>query len=70
MLLFDLLTCVRLSRDSMGCSLSGSPVHRILQARILERVAISFSAVDMILSKLREMVRDGETGVLQSLGSQ
>ena len=27
----------------MDCSLPGSPVHRILQARILEQVAISFS---------------------------
>ena len=29
--------------DPMGCSLPGSSVHRILQARILETVAISFS---------------------------
>ena len=29
--------------DPMDCSLSGSSVHRILQARILEWVAISFS---------------------------
>ena len=29
--------------DPMGCSLSGSSVHGILQARILEWVAISFS---------------------------
>ena len=29
--------------DPMGCSLPGSSVHRILQARILEWVAISFS---------------------------
>ena len=28
--------------DPMGCSLPGSSVHRILQARILKRVAISF----------------------------
>ena len=31
------------SCDPMNCSLPGSSVHRILQARILERVAISFS---------------------------
>ena len=31
------------SCDHMGCSLSGSSVHRIFQARILELVAISFS---------------------------
>ena len=29
--------------DPMGCSLSGSSVHGILQARILEWVAISYS---------------------------
>ena len=31
------------SCDPMDCSLSGSSVHGILQARILEWVAISFS---------------------------
>ena len=31
--------------DPMDCSLPGSSVHRILQARILEWVAISFSRV-------------------------
>ena len=31
--------------DTVDCSPPGSPVHRILQARILERVAISFSTV-------------------------
>ena len=35
--------CVQLFCDPMDCSLSGSSVHGILQARILERVAISFS---------------------------
>ena len=29
--------------DSMGCSHTGSSVHKILQARILEWVAIPFS---------------------------
>ena len=29
--------------DPMDCSLSGSPVHEILQARILEWVAMPFS---------------------------
>ena len=29
--------------DPMGCSLPGSPVHGIFQARVLEWVAISFS---------------------------
>ena len=31
-------------RDPMDCSLGGSSVHGIFQARILERVAISFSS--------------------------
>ena len=31
------------SHDPMGCSLSGSSVHGISQARILEWVAVSFS---------------------------
>ena len=34
--------CVRLCNPK-GCSLPGSPVHRILQARILEWAAIDFS---------------------------
>ena len=29
--------------DPMDCSLAGSSVHEIFQARILERVAISYS---------------------------
>ena len=37
-------SCPALS-DTVDCSPPGSPVHRILQARILERVAISFSNV-------------------------
>ena len=38
-----LLSLVRLFCDPMDCSLPGSSVHGIYQARILERVAISFS---------------------------
>ena len=30
-------------KNSMDCSLSGSSVHGIFQARVLERIAISFS---------------------------
>ena len=44
----------------MDYSLPGSSVHGILQARILEWVAISFSIMDKSLSKLREMVKDRE----------
>ena len=39
-----LVTQLRLTLcDPMGCTLSGSSVHEILQARILEWVTISFS---------------------------
>ena len=56
------------SCDPMDCSLPGSSVHGILQAGILEWVAISFSrwldgvpdSMDLNLSKLREMVEDRE----------
>jgi len=39
----ELLSCVQLFCDPMDCSLPGCSVHRISQARILARVAISFS---------------------------
>ena len=47
--LFFLLVCAKLLHlcptlwDPMDCSPPGSSVHRILQARLLEWVAISFS---------------------------
>ena len=37
--------------DPMDCSLSGSSIHRIFQARILEWVAISFSYLKWITNK-------------------
>ena len=40
---FSWLSHVQLYRNPMDCSLLGSSVHGILQARILEWVAISFS---------------------------
>ena len=36
-------TCVTLAIDPMDCSLAASSVHGILQERILECIAISFS---------------------------
>ena len=45
------LSCVWLFVTSMGCSLPGSSVHKILQARGLKLVAISFSSVS---SQLRD----------------
>ena len=50
-------SCLTL-RDPMDCSLPGSSVHGIFQARVLEWVAIAFSATDMNLSKFWEMVED------------
>ena len=43
----------------MDCSLPGSSVHGILQARILEWSG-PVSVMDMGLSKLQEMVKDRE----------
>ena len=40
---------VSVSCDPMDCSLPGSSVHRISQARILEWVAISFSKIYLYL---------------------
>ena len=37
----------------MDCSLPGSPVHEISQARVLEWVAIAFPHLSLILSKFR-----------------
>ena len=39
----ELISCVQVFCDPMDCSPPGSSVHGIPQARILERVAISFS---------------------------
>ena len=47
-------------RDPMDCSLPGSSVLGIFQARELEWVAIAFSAMDMSFSKLWEIVNDRE----------
>ena len=41
--------------DPMDCSPPGSSVHGILQARILEWVAISFSTIHDTCSKLQTM---------------
>ena len=42
----------------MDCSPPGPSIHGIFQARALEWVAIDFSAVDMSLGILRELVMD------------
>ena len=46
--------------DPMDCSLPGSSIHGIFQARVMEWGAIAFSAVDMSLGELRELVMDRE----------
>ena len=38
--------------DPMDCSLSGSSVHGIFQARVLEWVAIAFSGVNTTVYKI------------------
>ena len=46
--------------DPKDCSLPGSSVHGIFQARVLEWGAIAFSTIDMNLSTLWEIVKDRE----------
>ena len=46
--------------NPMDRSLPGSSDHGIFQARVLEWGAIAFSAMDMSLSKLQELVMDRE----------
>ena len=61
-------SCPTLS-DPMDCSLPGSSIHGIFQARVLEWGAIAFSTIDMSLSKLKlELVMDREAvhGVTKS----
>ena len=59
--------------NPMDCCLPGSSICGIFQARALEWVAIAFSAMDMSLGKLRELVMDREAwraavhGVTKSL---
>ena len=55
----SLQSCLTL-RDPMDGSLPGSSICGIFQARVLEGVAIAFSAVHVSLSKLREIVKDRE----------
>ena len=52
-------SCPTLS-DLMDCSLPGSSVHGIFQAVVLKWCAITFSAMDMSLGQLWELVMDRE----------
>src|SRR5574340_590670 len=65
-----LLQCMKVKSESevaqssptlhnpVDCSLPGSSIHGVFQARVLECVAAAFSTMDMSLSKHWEMVRD------------
>ena len=59
LLLLSRFSCVRLC-DPIHSSPPGSTIPGILQARTLEWVAIAFSAMDMSLYKLWELVMDRE----------
>ena len=50
--------------DTMYCSVPGSSVHRISQARVLEWVAIAFSA-KLNRSELKRIVTDSQVGFLE-----
>ena len=45
-------SCPTLS-DPMDCSLPGSSVHEIFQARILEWVVIAFSVIELLVVKIK-----------------
>ena len=48
---------------SMDCSLPGSSIHRIFQARVLEWVAISVESVNSVSSREMPVAGDGGVGV-------
>ena len=52
-------SCLTFS-NPVDCSLPGSSVHGIFQARVLEWGAIAFSTMEMSLGKFQEMVMGRE----------
>ena len=50
----------------MDCSLSGCSVHGILQARILQRVAIPFSGGSSLLGDLPDLGIEPRSAALQA----
>ena len=56
--------------DPMDCSPPGSSVHGILQARILEWVAISFSTLLRLLSPSKLDSHSGHPSLKENLGMQ
>ena len=53
--------------DPMDCSLPGSSVHGIFQARVLEWVAIAFSNLDSIL-KSRDITLPTKVRLVKAIG--
>ena len=64
----SLQLCLTL-HDPMDCSLPDSSVHRILQARILEWVAISFSSMYALVNSICFPLSDLLPSVRYTLGS-
>ena len=55
--------------DTMDCSLTGSSVHGILQARVLEWGAIAFSAKEvLVVKKTHLLMQDMQETWFPSLG--
>ena len=50
-------------RDPMDCSLLGSSVHGIFQARVLEWGAIAFSEFGVLVLRIFELVLIRDTGL-------
>ena len=62
-------SCPTLS-NPMDCSLPGSSIHGIFQARVLEWGAIAFSQWTWVWANSGRQWRTGKAGVLQFMGSQ
>ena len=50
-------SCPTLS-DPMDCSLPGSSIHGIFQARVLEWVAVAFSVEDIMIGEISQTEKD------------
>ena len=62
----------RTLRDPMDCSLPGSSVHGIFQARILEWVAIAFSMINLdsvLLIKIRDVTLQTKVCAVKAMAS-
>ena len=54
MMIFMVVSCLKLGLDTIDCGPPGSSVHRILQTRVLEWVAIPFSRGSSLLRDNQE----------------